>query len=178
MDRRPPSSLDYETLLHELALKNWRQSVLQQDFPRALSNAGQLARSRDRFWRWQGSLDLVNGGALVGELDQPNSDSDLEVVIAAESTGQGLVTIRNAGSVLRSNTITVGDEGPGIPPGEEQRIFEPFHRSTPSSDGAGLGLSLVESIVRQHKGSIAVSRSPTGGARFTIILPRPQPPSA
>lgn len=80
--------------------------------------------------------------------------------------------------VTDTGTLTVGDEGPGIPPGEEERIFEPFHRSTPSSDGAGLGLSLVESIVRQHKGSIAVSRSPTGGARFTIILPRPTQPSA
>ncbi|WP_423066852.1 sensor histidine kinase [Devosia sp. CN2-171] len=77
-------------------------------------------------------------------------------------------------SVGEAGTIAVSDEGPGVPPGAEQRIFEPFHRPTPSSDGAGLGLSLVESIVRQHKGSIAVGRSPTGGARFTIMLPRQQ----
>ncbi len=59
MDKRKPSSLDYETLLHELALKNWRQSLLSGEFPRALANAAQLARSQDRFWRWQGSLDLA-----------------------------------------------------------------------------------------------------------------------
>ena len=68
--------------------------------------------------------------------------------------------------------IEVTDDGPGIPEGEEERIFDPFHRSTPSSEGAGLGLSLVDSIVRRHRGSIATGRSSTGGARFTIILPK------
>ena len=55
---KTPSSLDYETLLHELALKNWRLALLERDFTRALSNAEKLARSRDRFWRWQGLLDV------------------------------------------------------------------------------------------------------------------------
>jgi hypothetical protein len=85
MDRRPPSSLDYETLLHELALKNWRQSVLQQDFPRALSNAGQLARSRDRFWRWQGSLDLA-----VTHLCQGRSEGAREAIESAKECFRGV----------------------------------------------------------------------------------------
>jgi tetratricopeptide (TPR) repeat protein len=59
MDRKKPSSLDYEALLHELALKNWRRALLERDFARALSNADQLVRSRDPFWQWQGSLDLA-----------------------------------------------------------------------------------------------------------------------
>lgn len=79
MDRKQPSSLDYETLLHELALKNWRRSLLEGDFRRALQNAGQLARSRDRFWRWQGSLDLA-----VTHLCQGQSESSREALEAAK----------------------------------------------------------------------------------------------
>ena len=79
MDKKQPSSLDYETLLHELALKNWRRTLLEGDFSRALQNAGQLARSRDRFWRWQGSLDLA-----VTHLSQGRSESSREALEAAK----------------------------------------------------------------------------------------------
>lgn len=81
---------------------------------------------------------------------------------------RGRITV----TVVEQGAISVGDEGPGIPAGEEERIFEPFHRATPSSDGAGLGLSLVDNIVRRNRGSVAVSRSPSGGARFTLVFPR------
>jgi tetratricopeptide (TPR) repeat protein len=77
--RKQPSSLDYETLLHELALKNWRKSLLERDFSRALQNAGQLARSRDRFWRWQGSLDLA-----VTHLCRGRSESAREALEGAK----------------------------------------------------------------------------------------------
>ncbi len=80
MDRKQPSSLDYESLLHELALKNWRRSLLAADFPRALQNADQLARSRDRFWRWQGSLDKA-----VTHLCQGRSESARESLEAAKA---------------------------------------------------------------------------------------------
>src|SRR5262245_24478630 len=79
MDRKKPSSLDYETLLHELALKSWRRAVLERDFARALSSAEQLVRSRDRFWRWQGALDLA-----VTHLCQGRSESAREALEAAK----------------------------------------------------------------------------------------------
>jgi tetratricopeptide (TPR) repeat protein len=67
VSEKTPSSLDYETLLHELALKNWRLALLARDFPRALSNAEKLARSRDRFWRWQGLLDVATTRLCLGD---------------------------------------------------------------------------------------------------------------
>ncbi len=85
----------------------------------------------------------------------------------AGNRGRISVTVRSTGS------IAVGDDGPGIPEGQAQRIFEPFHRSTRSSHGAGLGLSLVDSIVRRHNASIAVGRTASGGARFVIVFPKP-----
>ena len=79
MGKKNPSSLDYETLLHELALKNWRRAILEGDFPRAIQNADQLSRSRDRFWRWQGYLDLA-----VTNLCQGRSESAREALEGAK----------------------------------------------------------------------------------------------
>jgi tetratricopeptide (TPR) repeat protein len=68
--KRTPSSLDYEALLHELALTNWRRAILACDFSRALSNAETLARSRDRFWRWQGLVDLATTHLCFGSTSE------------------------------------------------------------------------------------------------------------
>jgi signal transduction histidine kinase len=64
----------------------------------------------------------------------------------------------------------VSDQGPGIPPEERQRIFEPFYRLRPGNTGAGLGLHLVRDIVRLHGGRIEVSDAKTGGAWFRVHL--------
>ncbi len=79
MVKKNPSSLDYETLLHELALRNWRRSILERDYARAIQNAAQLGKSRDRFWRWQGHLDLA-----VTNLCQGRSESAREALEGAK----------------------------------------------------------------------------------------------
>jgi signal transduction histidine kinase len=80
---------------------------------------------------------------------------------------QGTIAVR----VGRSGTITVSDEGAGIPPEHRERIFEPFHRLQARPRGAGLGLNLVHEIVRWHHGEIAVLDDSSGGASFRITLP-------
>jgi CheY-like chemotaxis protein len=71
--------------------------------------------------------------------------------------------------------ITVADTGIGISAEDLPRIFTRFHQATRSSDttsGLGLGLAIVEYLVRQHRGEIAASSDGPGrGARFTIRLP-------
>jgi len=67
--------------------------------------------------------------------------------------------------------IDVDDEGPGVPPELMERIFEPFFTTKGPGEGTGLGLPLVAAIVENHGGSIIVSRSPQGGARFRVLLP-------
>ncbi len=64
----------------------------------------------------------------------------------------------------------VRDAGPGIPAGEEERIFEPFY--TRKARGTGLGLSLAQRIVGQHRGRITAENQPGGGAVFRIALER------
>ncbi|WP_108397745.1 sensor histidine kinase [Devosia submarina] len=78
----------------------------------------------------------------------------------------------NAGTIVvevsPSGRLSVLDQGPGIPQAERDRIFEPFYRLTQGSEGAGLGLSLVQSIVAVHGGKLSIGASPSGGAAFTI----------
>lgn len=73
--------------------------------------------------------------------------------------------------------VRVLDQGIGIPPGEEERIFERFHRAdtrlSRSTTGVGLGLFITRAIVQAHGGSIrAESRGPGLGSLFTLALPR------
>jgi two-component system, OmpR family, sensor kinase len=72
--------------------------------------------------------------------------------------------------------ITVDDTGPGVDPADAARIFERFVRLDAArareSGGSGLGLAIAHSIVVAHRGTLGVTRAPSGGARFTIRLPR------
>jgi signal transduction histidine kinase len=71
--------------------------------------------------------------------------------------------------------IQVEDQGPGIPPGCQQNIFNPFYRvdenRSRSTGGTGLGLTLVRSMVEAMAGEITVQSTPSQGSVFTIRLP-------
>jgi two-component system sensor histidine kinase KdpD len=74
-----------------------------------------------------------------------------------------------AGSVA----VTVEDNGPGMPPGDPERLFVKFQRGRDEGEvpGAGLGLALCRAIAEAHGGRIVASTRPSGGARFTFTLP-------
>jgi signal transduction histidine kinase len=69
-------------------------------------------------------------------------------------------------------TLIVDDDGPGVAPGDRERIFEPFVRANGASSeevpGSGLGLALVAQQVRDHGATVEVGESPLGGARFSV----------
>ncbi|QFR32672.1 ATP-binding protein [Ancylobacter sp. TS-1] len=71
--------------------------------------------------------------------------------------------------------LVIDDDGPGIPPEERERVFEPFYRLEGSrnreSGGTGLGLTIVRRIVQRHGGAVALDRSPLGGLRVRVSLP-------
>ncbi|HVO09434.1 MAG TPA: HAMP domain-containing sensor histidine kinase [Vicinamibacteria bacterium] len=89
----------------------------------------------------------------------------------------GRVTVRaalqpdGAGVELR-----VEDEGPGIPPQERARVFEPFYRGSAAqrnhSPGSGLGLSLVRRVVLAHGGRVRAEEAVSGGTAMVVELPR------
>ena len=70
--------------------------------------------------------------------------------------------------------LWVTDDGPGVPPDEQARIFERFFRGRDGrrrAEGSGLGLSIVAAIAEAHGGRAGLSSSPGGGATFTITFP-------
>src|SRR5262245_7230605 len=85
------------------------------------------------------------------------------------------VTVTQRGS---SAQLNVADDGCGIPPGDEQRIFERFFRADAvrgPGGGAGLGLAIASWIVDQHNGHIMAANNDRGGATFVAELPAAPP---
>ena len=77
------------------------------------------------------------------------------------------INARAAGNCLE---MVVRDDGPGIPAGDRDRIFEPFFTSRRTTGGTGLGLPIIRSLLHAHRGTI-VLRQAEEGATFLIVLP-------
>jgi signal transduction histidine kinase len=74
-----------------------------------------------------------------------------------------------------SAVVEIDDDGPGIPPEDAERVFEPFYRREPSRNrqtgGAGLGLAVVRSIARGHGGDVSLINRSGGGLTARVLLP-------
>ena len=79
----------------------------------------------------------------------------------------------------RKVTVEVADHGPGLPHGQEDRVFEKFYRAAPRNrQGAGLGLAICRGIVEAHGGRIWAQNLPEGGVAFLVTLPLADTPPA
>ena len=113
----------------------------------------------------------ANGGprTIVGHYE-PLRRAFANLYRNASEAMQGMgaldVTVTGDGAGLG---VTIADHGPGIPADLRQRIFEPYF--TTKRDGTGLGLALVRVTLEAHRGTIAVSETPGGGATFAIVFP-------
>jgi two-component system sensor histidine kinase KdpD len=77
--------------------------------------------------------------------------------------------------------VAVLDEGPGVPEGEEQTLFERFARGSASSGapaGTGLGLAIVQTLANRWRGRASLRQRPEGGARAEVRLPVAPLPTA
>lgn len=84
-------------------------------------------------------------------------------------SGQGAVSLKIVRSSRYRLGFTVRDTGPGIEKALRQRIFEPFY--TTKNSGTGLGLAVVDSVVRAHQGAVRCESEPGDGAAFVVELP-------
>ncbi len=94
----------------------------------------------------------------------------IELINNAVRFGEGgpvRVSVARDGATVR---VEVADEGPGIDPGEHERIFDRDYRST-SSTGTGVGLFVARWCARAQGGRIEVDSTPGRGSRFTLVLP-------
>lgn len=71
--------------------------------------------------------------------------------------------------------LEVEDTGPGVPPSDESRLFQPFFTTKPVGEGTGLGLSVSYGIIQSHGGTIGYRRGAAGGAVFHFELPMAAP---
>jgi len=113
------------------------------------------------------TLPEVN--AMVGELNQVWTNLIDNALDAMEPNGKGKLTIRTQRD-REFVQVTIGDDGPGIPKDVKTRIFDPFFTTKEVGKGTGMGLEVVQRIVRQHNGSIKVDSQP-GKTEFTVCFP-------
>jgi signal transduction histidine kinase len=73
--------------------------------------------------------------------------------------------------VTNRPSIEVIDSGPGIPVEQRSFVFERFWRADQNTSGAGLGLSIVDRIMKTLNGSVCLDDAPSGGAQFTLVFP-------
>ena len=128
------------------------------------------------------AADAEVGAAFDVRVELP---ANLPPVAVPAATLESVVTVllqnsRQAGAACatiaaragRSQVVlSVTDDGPGIPPADRDRLFEPFFTSRRASGGTGLGLSIARSLLAASEGAIALAASPEG-ARFEVSLPR------
>jgi len=92
-------------------------------------------------------------------------------VLSAREAGRSPVRVEVSAHVdVDAVELRVDDNGPGIPAGRREAVFEPYE--TTREQGTGLGLAIVKKVALDHRGDVWVDASPLGGARFCLRLPR------
>ncbi|HWG63065.1 MAG TPA: ATP-binding protein [Streptosporangiaceae bacterium] len=154
LDRAPYRVVDVHELLNSTLLMMSRKFAdgitLKKDYDRSLPQIPVYAAELNQVW-----TNLIDNA-----------------VAAMKTTpeGTGTLTIRTArdGDWL---LVEIGDTGPGIPPENKERIFQPFFTTKPVGEGTGLGLDISwRIVVNKHHGDLRVESAP-GDTRFQVRLP-------
>jgi signal transduction histidine kinase len=115
----------------------------------------------------------VDGDRVLVDVDGAKVERIVENLLnnAARHTPSGtpihVAVLEQRGGI----ELVVEDEGPGVPAGIREEIFEPFRQGAQARGGVGIGLSLVRRFAELHEGSATVEDRPGGGARFVVRLP-------
>ncbi|MBI2828300.1 MAG: HAMP domain-containing protein [Acidobacteria bacterium] len=142
------------------------------DLMEAARDAAALVEGTIRVQRLRLDLDLEPATALAdgGQIRQVLLNLLLNAVEASPVGGRLALVVRPARLAgTPAACLEVADEGPGIDEDTRRRIFDPFFSTKPH--GAGLGLSVVHQIVKDHGGHLELETAVGKGARFRVILP-------
>ena len=148
--------LDLDVLTEELVAK--AEGLAPRDWRLGAVGTGRLTADRQRL-----TQAVMN---LAGNAVQHTSDGDRIELGSSVEDGCARLWVR--------------DEGPGIAPADQERIFERFARASGDrrrSEGAGLGLAIVRAIAEAHGGRVLLDTRPGAGSTFTVEVPA-EPPTA
>ncbi len=135
-----------------------------EDFAPAAADRGQLLQA-----------EVAPGLRLLGDREQLTQMMVNLLDNAIRHSGAGARITVSAGVSAASLEIVVADTGPGIPASEHENVLRPFYRleASRTTEGSGLGLSLVAVIAKQHGATLALADNGPG-LRVTIRFPRPK----
>jgi signal transduction histidine kinase len=173
MEERIGHELDeMEAMVHE-ALSLFRG--LDEGTPAAPVNIDALLAKIEGEFRGMGGEVTVVGHALQPYVGKPQSLKRCLTNLIGNAIKFGTradVSIEDGAQLV----IRVRDQGPGIPPEELERVFEPFHRLESSrnrdSGGTGLGLTIARDIAQAHGGTLTLHNQSAGGLEAVLRLPR------
>lgn len=130
-------------LLAEGVVVDWRPA------PQLPSTTGREGRLRGMFKQLvDNALDAIPLGRAA----------ERELCIVTADTGDGIL-------------VRIDDNGPGIPEEDRLRVFEPFYTTKGAGGSGGMGLGMVQEVVAEHDGTVAVGRSDLGGCRVDLYFP-------
>jgi signal transduction histidine kinase len=146
--------------------------IQEVDIPQSLENTLAMVASRLRkvevVRNYEPNLPLVS--AYGREMNQVWTALIENALDAVHDEGEIKLLVRAAGDML---LVEIWDNGPGIPQELQARIFEPFFTTKAPGSGLGLGLDVVNRIVRMHRGFVTVQSKP-GSTCFQVRLPLQQ----
>jgi two-component system sensor histidine kinase KdpD len=152
---------------------NLQWQPLEEVVGAALESARSMLQGRSVTVQLPRDLPLVKFDAVLIERVLVNL---LENV--SKYTPRGSTVTLSAQVIGDRLSVAVADNGPGLPVGREEAVFQKFTRGEreSSTPGVGLGLAICRAIIESHQGKITASHRPGGGAIFTFTLPLGQPP--
>ena len=160
------------SVIHSMTEQEAMPVAGQVDLAEAASEAIQLVQTRAEESSIQ--IELVGAGQPVLAHGEPRGAVQILVNLIGNavrhSPQRGTVAViveRHEGKVA----VTVADEGPGIAPADQARIFERYERVGDEPGGIGLGLAISRRLARSMGGDIELQSAPGEGARFTLVLP-------
>jgi PAS domain S-box-containing protein len=158
-------------------LKQFADTIKDNSMVKVPCTIAQLLEEASRIVRWGSSVNINLDKSLgtlppVTGVHQQLMRVFLNLFINARQAMNENVSINVTGAYSPADnqvTISVMDNGPGMPKEVADRIFQPFF--TTKSGGSGLGLSIVAGIIKNHSGTISVASTEGTGTTFIITLP-------
>jgi signal transduction histidine kinase len=104
----------------------------------------------------------ISGASLTAPLD---------LTQFKDAPGERLLNVENFHNEAPLVRLTVSDNGPGIPPEVLPKIFQPYFTTKDARQGTGLGLNIVQRLVKEGRGALHIKTEMGGGTAVTIYLP-------